>query len=141
MIILDESENFQLGHEWEDVILVDKKSGEKFIVGSHYGDPSCGLIGPDEDWFISAGEGIILYRFKDGIKEFLKSGFVNSDKGDGPAFIHAIRLKSNHEVEILLDPWSEYASVWILTVDTMALSKVKEGPFKINEKYTDQIEW
>ena len=141
MRTLDESENFILGHEYEDVFLLDKQKNKKLFLGSHYGDPTCGLIDPDEKWFISAGEGVLYFDFAAGSREFLRGGFINNSSEHQSAFVHALRSIDKNAVEILLDPWSDYASVWVLDIEKLKISKLKDGPSKIGEEYSDKINW
>lgn len=55
--LLDESASYVLVHVYESVYLQERATGRSFTVGDHYGDPVKGIIGPEEDWFISFGEG------------------------------------------------------------------------------------
>jgi hypothetical protein len=61
---------FYLWHEFEDVWLTDKRTDRKLYIGRHYGDPVQGIIGPDENWFLTAGEGLLFLDFSRETHEF-----------------------------------------------------------------------
>lgn len=55
---LAESENFVVTHEYELAFVTERRTGRELDLGSHYGDPICAVIAPDESWFAVGGEGI-----------------------------------------------------------------------------------
>lgn len=88
-------------------------------MADHAGDPSCGLIAPDESWFAAGGEGVTLFTFSKGTAVYLR------DEGYA---IFAMRLDQGGKIRILVDPWSDEASVWQLDPLTGALLKLRDGP-------------
>ncbi|UFH58125.1 hypothetical protein [Sulfurovum mangrovi] len=135
METLLESSNYILAHEFEDVILKDKNNGKIYSLGSHYGDPVLGLIAPDESWFITAGEGLLYFDFKRGLHEFFRKDLSS----EGSLFVHSACIESNESVRILIDPWSEYASTWILSIPALKIQKIKNGPLMIGKPWQEKV--
>jgi hypothetical protein len=153
--ILAESESFALTHNSESCILQHKQSKNEVSVGDHYGNPCCGLIAQDESWCITGGEGLILWFQQGGMWagfRMRKSGaqtnalqFKNrEDIRWRSSFterayqaIHDMRLANAHNVRILLDPWSDYASTWTLDIEMKTLTKIADGPNMQGQPYTD----
>ena len=141
MRILAESQNFVLRHEYEDVSLFDKRTQEKRSLGEHYGDPKAGLISPEQDWFITFGEGLLYFDFERGLKSFFRSGFVDSWGKDSSAFVHAIRYEPSLGVKVLLDPWSDYASTWLLNLETLEIAKLSDSPSLVEQPFQEEVEF
>ena len=141
MKILSESKSFILCHEYEDVFLKDKRNGATHDLGNHYGDPRVGLISPDENWFITAGEGVLYFDFERGLREYLREGFKDNFGKDGCAFIHSARIESSDSVRILIDPWSEHASTWVLSISSLTVTKIKDGPCMDGKPWQEEIEY
>ncbi len=59
--ILSETNKYVLGHIFEETYLIDKVTNNKLQIGSMYGNPSCGLIGEDNNWCIVAGSTVIIW--------------------------------------------------------------------------------
>src|SRR5688572_15247653 len=76
--ILAESKHLLLVHEFESVFLIDRVTTAKSDAGDHYGDPTVGIIGPDESWAASGGEGVIVWR-RTGTQEHLRRGHIPAD--------------------------------------------------------------
>jgi hypothetical protein len=55
---LAESSNFVVTHEFELAFATEKGTGREIPLGSHYGDPTCAVIAPDESWLAVGGEGV-----------------------------------------------------------------------------------
>ena len=141
MRILSESENFILGHDYESVFLKDKRNGNNHDLGSHYGEPELGLIAPDESWFITVGEGVLYFDFERGLHDFLQKGFNDHLGNNSCAFVHSARIESNDSVRILTDPWSEYASTWLLSISSLNIEKISDGPSMIGKPWQEDVEY
>ncbi len=50
-IVLAESANYVLTHEYETVSIYCRVTGKSTIIAHHYSDPTCGVIASDESWF------------------------------------------------------------------------------------------
>ncbi|GFO63255.1 hypothetical protein M1B72_11015 [Geomonas paludis] len=139
MKLLAESANYLICHDFEQAYLVRKTSGSRTEIGRHYGDPVAALIGPDESWFVTAGEGIVYFDFKQGMRSFFRESNTHGDDQPAPAFVHAIRFEPPAAVRILIDPWSPCASVWSLDVRTLQLVKIQDGPSLADQPYREDV--
>ena len=129
--ILAESSLFVLGHEFETVLLVDRRTGDRHAIREHYGDPCCGLIGPDDGWFVVGGAGLTYFDFQRGEQSFLRDPVL--------LFVHAIRLEASDRVRVLVDPWSDEASVWELDVGGSCMTKLHDGPNLRGEPFRELV--
>ena len=129
---LAESKNFLLCHEFEQVYVIDKVGHQRLKAGDHYGDPTCGIISRDECWFATGGQGVVVFTFRGGVQSYLRSI-------DSTFQISAMRLESRDDLRILVDPWSDVASVWRLNPETAELTKLRDGPDLREEPYTDNV--
>jgi len=134
--LLAESTRYVLGHSHEQVYVIEKPSGAPQRAGDHYGDPACGLIGPGDTWFLAGGEGLTLFTFRDGVVELLRG----SSEAD-TYFVKQMRLEQEGTVRILVDPWSDKASVWRLFPDEARLEKLHDGPDLRSEPLRDDVEY
>ena len=130
---LDTSPSFILGHEYERVILIDRHTGARHDIGRHHGDPTAGLIGPREAWFVAAGEGLTLFDFTNGIRELMRAPRCFR--------VHAMSMECDGTIRVLVDPWSDDASVWRLDAGRMSLVKLRDGPSMRGLPYRDDVEF
>lgn len=138
--ILTESESYLIGHEYEVVVLVEKKSGKQHVIADHHGDPNCAIIDPNENWFLIGGEGITYFDFEKGSINYFRGG-GHSSLYSPCWFVHDMRLESANEVRILFDPWSEYASMWLMNCLELKIRKVQDGPHLEGKPYQDKVEF
>ena len=154
--LLDESASYVLVHVCESVYLQERATGRSFTVGDHYGDPVKGIIGPEEDWFMSFGEGVQIFTFAYGCesiwyghgKIFAPDVMVGTLQGrpvestlTDTLFLHDARLEADGTVRILLDPWSDYASVWSLDFPRRRLVKFHDGPVLRDQPWRDDVDF
>ena len=59
--ILDETNELILGHIFENVFLINKRTNENLNLGDIFGDPSCGLISNKNDWCVVGGSNILVW--------------------------------------------------------------------------------
>jgi hypothetical protein len=52
-----------------------------------------------------------------------------------------MRKVDDQTVELLVDPWGEYAAVWQLNPKRMALVKIRDFGHYRDREYTENIEW
>ncbi|WP_295711663.1 hypothetical protein [Mucilaginibacter sp.] len=129
---LAESDSLILGHEFEYAFLISKHGKkEVFCYEFAYGDPGCGLIGPDNNWCAVGGNELVVWTRAKGTQQFLEPEIC---------WISAMRLKSFNELEFLVDPYSEYGAVWSLNIQTMEKYKIRDF-YLSSEPYTDDIHW
>ncbi|QEC79902.1 hypothetical protein [Mucilaginibacter ginsenosidivorax] len=130
--ILAETDTLILGHEFEYAALINKRSKkEVFYHGFGYGDPCCGLIGPDNNWCAVGGNELVVWT-KDGDARI----FIEIEI----SWIEDMRLKSNYEFEFLVDPWSEYGVVWRMNVQTMEMQKIKDFDLR-DQPNSEDVRW
>ena len=70
MNILAESENYVVMHEYERVILKDKRTAKTVIIGDFYGDPEVAVISRDEKYCVMGGCGVIMYYFTEPFEDY-----------------------------------------------------------------------
>jgi hypothetical protein len=130
--VLAESHNYLLVHEYEQVFVCARSTGERTEAGSHYGDPQCGVIAPDESWFATGGEGIVIFSFNGGLHEYLR-------RSASTFFVSAMRFEAPNGLRVLIDPWSNEASVWFLAPASGQLTKLRDGPNLRYEPYRENV--
>ena len=70
MVLLAESENYIVSHEYETVTLRNKITHEEVIIGDFYGDPDLAVISKDEKFCVMGGCGIIVYFLQEPFEEY-----------------------------------------------------------------------
>lgn len=152
MRILDESKNYILCHEYESVYVKYKNSSrENIYIGEHYGDPKCGIIGPTETWFLAGGEGLTFFDFLQGSTELMresrkvirdpKNRVIKVTDSNPKWWVHSMRLESTYSVRILIDPWDDFASTWLLNIPGLKLTKLCDGPSLIGYPYQETVDF
>lgn len=134
---LAESPKFVLAHEYETAFAINRHTGERHPIGEHYGDPTCALISPDEDWFLVGGEGLTFLDLNRGRRDFLR----RSEEAITAHvyFVSAMRIDGPRSVRILVDPWSEEASTWQLDLEALAILKVADGPCLTGKPWREDV--
>jgi hypothetical protein len=131
MYILDETDQYFIGHIFEDAFLIDKRNGEEIFHDDFYGDPSCGLISKKGDWAVVAGEHITIW----------KKGKITKINQDETQWVYAIRTNDDQIIEILIDPWSKNSAIWTLDIKNYELKKVKPFDDYRDKELTDDVVW
>lgn len=139
--ILAQSESYTLGHVYEAVVLIDKRKGTHTFIADHFGDPCCGVIGPNEDWFAAAGDGVTLHRIGESDVNFFRAGCRPFSESQNCRSVHHMRAEGADGVRILLDPWSTFASVWTLRCTDLEIRKVQDGPSLTEQLYRDDVDY
>lgn len=128
-MILDETADYRLSGNYETVVILNKITRKERALKSHYGDPARGIISPDQDWVICGGKGVNLHFIESEVShDFL----AESD-------IHTMRLDSPKTVRILVDPWSDQNSTWMLDIETLRVAIICGGPDLREEPYRDNV--
>lgn len=139
--IFEESGSYILGHEFETAIIKKKNSDKKTIIEDHFGDPTCGIIGPNEKWFAVGGEGVTYYDFQNGCKMFFRNNCPPYERSCETWHVHDMRMDEKENIRILLDPWSDYASIWVLNLIDFKLVKIQDGPSFKDKPYQEKIDF
>jgi len=132
-------ENFVviLGHLYEETYYYNKLTKEEIGVWKFQYDPTCGIVGKNNDWCLVGGDILILRTFLDHTVRPI------GDLRD----IHEIRLIDDYTAQILIDPWSENAAIWQLDLDLNrfaprnSLWKVKDFKDYFGKPYEENVNW
>ncbi|WP_128331556.1 hypothetical protein [Apibacter sp. HY039] len=128
---LDASDQWYLGHEFEDIYLVNLITLKSIELGSMYGDPTCGIIDKNDQWCIAGGEYIVIWYNQ-------KISFITDEILKDT---HAIRQIGSLKVEILTDPWSENCAIWELDIKSDTIRKLKDFNYYNDKEYTENVIW
>ena len=126
--ILAQTENMIIGHVYETAYIIRWLMDKEIDLGNFYGEPTCALISPKEDWCLVGGEKLILW------KQGKKIQFDISDT-------HDIRLIDKDIVEILTDPWSENSGIWRINIATRKVDFAREFLDYKNKEYSEKVDW
>jgi len=135
--VLNENYIMLLGHLYEDAWCYNKLTKEEIGIWRFQNDPTCGIIGRNNDWCLVGGEILILRTFSDHTVRPV--GELEN--------IHAIRINDEYEAQILIDPWSENAAIWHFELDlsqvapAIGLWKIKDFKEYQDKPYTENVEW
>ncbi len=91
---IDESSHYRLICEYETTFLINKINGEKRMLSQHYGDPTSGVISPNQNWVVCGEQGIKLLCIETAVSREYIAG----------TNIHDMRLESSTSIRILVDP-------------------------------------
>ena len=101
-------ENFVLvvGHLYEDAYCYNKITKEEIGIFRFEGDPTCAVIGANNDWCLVGGHVLVLRTFYD------RTVRPVGDLKD----IHDLRLVGPYLAQLLTDPWSGQSAIWQLDI-------------------------
>lgn len=131
MNIFYETDKLLIENEYEVVFLIDKETNQVLVEEGFYGDPTCGLIDENNEWAVIAGENIIIWTSQ-GIKKIEDKDLT---------WVHALRLKNNHTIELLIDPWNEKSSIWELDIKTLGYKKIRNFNDYQNKEFAEITIW
>ncbi|MBO6517248.1 MAG: hypothetical protein JJ975_11920 [Bacteroidia bacterium] len=126
-----------VGHVFENSYCINKLTKEEFAVFQFENDPTCGVVGRNNDWCLIGGEVLMLKTWKDNT---LRS--ISQIKE-----VFDLKSVDDYNVQILTDPWSEKAAIWELKIDLNRLSnpvsvkKLRDFTEFRNKPYTKNINW
>ncbi len=128
---LDENDSYVLFTEHEDVFLFDKDLNTEVWRTSMYGDATCGLLGLVNNWAVVGGENLVIW---------VDNQFKIIDDSD-LRWVHDMRQIGDDEIEILIDPWSEKASLWSFNLKTLQKNKIRDFKDYRDKPYKDEVKW
>lgn len=126
-----------LGQCYESAYLLNKTTNEEFDIFEFYGDPTCGLIGPNNDWCLAGGNVLIFKNLLDNTLTVI----------DGLNDIYGLKAVDDYKVLILTDPWTAESAVWQLDIELSQslkptnLSKLQDVKTYISEPYSETVIW
>lgn len=135
--ILFENTVMTVGHVFETSYCYNKFTKEEFAIFQFNSDPTCALVGKNNDWCLIGGDLLILRTWVDNslrIFDQLKN-------------IYGLKTIDDYTIQILTDPWTEQSAIWQLEINLTKLTrptslfKVKNFPDYIDKEYTEQVVW
>jgi hypothetical protein len=143
-IKLTETSAMVLGHVVNSAFMFNKQTSEEYSIFKFKREPTCGLIGRNNDWCLVGGNVLVLRTLADDCVRIFHD-FKN---------IYQFKIVNDYSVQILINPWSQKASIWQLEINSIKLTspvneleapvnifKVKDFKDYINKPTTEQIVW
>lgn len=133
------TENFVMvvGHFHEDVYCYNKITKEETGIFRFKGDPTCAVVGTNNDWCLAGGDILVLRTFYD------RTVRPVGDLRD----IYDLRLAGAYSAQILTDPWSTEPAIWQLDINpnhaapTINLLKVRDFNDFVGKRYEENVSW
>ena len=132
-VVLAESAGFRVEHQYELARLINKVTGAIVLLGEHYGDPRCAVIGANEQWFAVGGDRVTIYDPTNGCREFLRS------TPPVPVPVSAMREEEGGVLRVMIDPWADNPGTWEIVVGTGVLRKVSDGPDLRDQPWREDV--
>ena len=129
MPLLYETAELCLRHQYECARLTDRASGAILFEADFYGDPTCGLIAPDNTWAVVGGERLIVW--------VEHAVHVVEDI----SWVFDVRQTAEQIIEVLVDPWHDDSAIWRVDIVTRRASKLRGFPDYRFREYTDDVVW
>ena len=126
-----------IGHFFEIAYCYNKLTGEETEIFEFYNDPTCTLVGKNNDWCLVGGDLLVLKIWIDN----------SLRKLDQLKDVFDLKSVDEYTVLILNDPWSEESAIWQLSIDLTkltqptALFKVRDFNDYIEKPYSDKVIW
>jgi len=126
-----------VGHVFETAYCYNKLTKEEFAIFQFDNDPTCALVGKNNDWCLIGGDVLVLRTWVDNTLRIL--GELKN--------IYALKIIDDYTIQILTDPWTEQSAIWKLEIDLTrltrptSLSKIKDFKEYVDKEYTEQIVW
>ncbi len=132
--VLAETDALLLGHFHEDAVLLRKSTGSCLLHDSFYGDPTCGVISPANDWAAVAGEHVTVWRRGRGMTRISEPAALR--------WVHAMRVdEATQQLHLLTDPWREHPAIWELNLLTLAARKLRDFLDYQEREYVEDGQW
>lgn len=135
--ILFENTVMTVGHVFESAYCFNKLTKEEFAIFQFYGDPTCGIVGQNNDWCLIGGDVLVFRTWLDNTLRLV--GELKN--------IFDLKPIDAFTTQILTDPWSENAEIWQLSVDLnkltrpLTLTKIKDFKGYVGTPYIENVEW
>ncbi len=136
-IVLFENTVMMAGHVFEAAYCYNKLTKEELGIYDFDYDPTCAIVGKNNDWCLIGGDTLVLKTWIDKtlrIFEKLRN-------------IWGLKTVDDYTVQILTDPWDEQSAIWQLEIDLSRLSrpvslfKIRDFKEYIDKEYTDDVLW
>jgi len=135
--ILYENTVMTVGHIFESSYCYNKLTEEQFGVFEFDNDPTCALVGKNDDWCLIGGDVLVLRTWADNTLRVI--GELEN--------IYGLKSIDEYTTQILTDPWTEESSIWQLEIDLTKLTrptslfKVKDFKEYLDKEYSEEIVW
>ena len=124
-----------VGHIFESSYCYNKLTEEQFGVFEFDNDPTCALVGKNDDWCLIGGDVLVLRTWADNTLRVI--GELEN--------IYGLKSIDEYTTQILTDPWTEESSIWQLEIDLTKLTrptslfKVKDFKEYLDKEYSEEI--
>jgi hypothetical protein len=135
--ILFENTVMIVGHVFESSYCFNQLTKEEFAIFQFDNDPTCGIVGRNNDWCLVGGDVLVLRTWIDNTLRMI--GELKQ--------IFELRMIEDYKVQILTDPWSDNSAIWQLTIDLtkltrpISIEKIRDFKEYIDKPYAEKIEW
>lgn len=124
-----ESDSLLIGSLYENGYLFHLAAKEVTYLNWFYGNPTCGIIDPDNKWAAMGGdEELTLWREGAIVDISIKNVFD-------------IRYVSHEIVYVLTDPWLEGSAILEVNISTLGTQIVRLFNDYVDKEYTDDVVW
>jgi hypothetical protein len=126
-----------LGHIFETAFLFNKITKEEFSIFGFDSDPTCGVVGKNNDWCLIGGNVLVIKTFRD--KTLRCIGELK--------FIHELKIINDYAIQVLTDPWEDKSAIWQVEINLNNLSepvrffKVRDFIDYVGKPYEEKIKW
>ncbi|MCX8531278.1 hypothetical protein [Chryseobacterium luquanense] len=126
-----------VGHVYETAYCINKLTKEEFCIFEFLEDPSCSIVGENNDWCLIGGNVLILKTLVDNTLRLV---------GDFKQ-IFDLKYIDAYTAQILTDPWSENSEIWQISFDVnkftqpLTLSKIRDFKEYFDKPYSENIKW
>ncbi|MES1181632.1 MAG: hypothetical protein ABUL44_02440 [Flavobacterium sp.] len=126
-----------VGNIFESAYCYNKLTKEELPIFQFGNDPTCALVGKNNNWCLVGGDVLVLRTWVDNTLR--KIGELKN--------IYAFKAIETYTIQILTDPWSEQSAIWKLEIDLNKLTrptsliKLKDFRGYFDKPLTEQIEW
>jgi hypothetical protein len=126
-----------VGHVFETAYCYNKLTREEFAIFEFDNEPTCALVGNNNDWCLVGGDILVLRTWVDNTLRMI----------DELKDIYELKALDAYNTQILTDPWNEHSAVWQLQIDLtkltrpISLFKVKDFIDYIGKPYTERVAW
>ena len=124
-------------HLYEDAYCYNKITKEEIGIFRFEDDPTCAVIGANNDWCLVGGHVLVLRTFYD------RTVRPVGDLKD----IHDLRLVGPYSAQLLTDPWSGQSAIWQLDIipnrvaPSTILWKIRDFNDYVGKPYEENVPW
>ena len=126
-----------VGNVFGTAYCYNKLTREEFAIFEFDNDPTCAVVGKNNDWCLVGGEVLVLRTWVDNTLRMI--GDVKE--------IYELKAIDAYTAQILTDPWTEQSAIWQLDIDIAKLTsptslfKIRDFKNYIDKPYTEQVVW